>query len=230
MHEIQQYIELSPVACLIFGMTLISSFLAFRDQKLMTAMMLNPYRMVHHKKYYEVLTSGLVHADFMHLAFNMLSFYFFAIAFQISSDNQFELKPLEVWMTERAGQIGHLYFGLIYIVSMVLGDLSTIIKQRDNPQYFSLGASGAISGIIFSYILFAPQSKLSFFFLPTMPAPLFAVVFVIISIWGAKSRHSNINHDAHLWGGLFGFALTVALFPGIFQEFLIAVKNLLHFF
>jgi membrane associated rhomboid family serine protease len=221
--EIKDYIEVAPVGCFILVITLISSLMAFQNRELSRKLMLNPYRIVHQKTYYEVITSGLIHADWMHLAFNMISFYFFAIAMNPGV-------PLEAYMTERAGPIGHLYFGLIYFGAMALGDMTTIFKQKDNPSYFSLGASGAISGVIFSYILFAPDSKIGVFFFPSMPAPLFAIFYVVFSILASRSRNSNINHDAHLWGGLFGFALTIALFPGIFNEFLVAVKGLLHFF
>jgi membrane associated rhomboid family serine protease len=212
--DIRHFVEYYPVASMIFGITVISSLIAFGDQRLMKKLMLNPYRMTHYNTWYEVITSGLIHADWMHLAFNMLSLYFFA--------------SLEYFMTQRAGSVGHLYFGIVYLGSMILGDLTTILKQKENPVYFSLGASGAISGIIFSFILFDPTNRISFFFLPMMPAPLFAVIYVAISIWGSKSRYSNINHDAHLWGALFGFAFTAALFPGILPEFIEQVKHLLH--
>jgi len=185
--------------------------------------MLQPYALVHEKKYYQVFTSGLIHADWMHLVFNMISFYFFALAVNPGV-------PLEYWMVESAGPIGHLYFGLIYVGAMVLGDFSTILKQKDNPKYYSLGASGAISGVLFSYILFAPSSKIGFFFFPALPSPIFAILYVAFSIYASRSRSTNINHDAHLWGGLFGFALTIALFPGVFSNFLVELRHLLHFF
>ena len=219
--EIQEIIEASPVACFIFAVTIASSLIAFRDQQFLRKWMLNPYQLVHQKKYWQVFTSGLIHADLMHLAFNMLSFYFFAI----STDG---IVPLEEMMTGKVGPVGHLYFGIIYIGAMVLGDLTTIYKQKDNPSYYSLGASGAISGIIFSYILFSPTSRLGVMFLPNMPAPLFALLFVVFSIFAAKSRNTNINHDAHIWGGLFGFALTIPLFPGILPSFWLAVQHMLH--
>jgi membrane associated rhomboid family serine protease len=219
--DIRDFLEFTPVASFILVITLISSLIAFQNQVLARKLMLNPYRMVHHKTYYEVITSGLIHADWMHLLFNMVSFYFFAMAMNPGV-------PLEVFMVEKAGPTGHLYFGLIYLGSMVLGDLTTIFKQKDNPSYFSLGASGAISGILFSYILFDPTSRIGVFFFPSMPAPLFALLYIAFSIFASKSRNSNINHDAHLWGGLFGFAMTVALFPGIFTQFLQEVKVLLH--
>jgi len=220
--DIREIIEASPVACFIFAITIASSIYALQNQEFARKWMLNPYTLVHEKKYGQVFTSGFIHADWMHLIFNMLSFNFFAVYVTGGL-------PLEYMMTEAVGPIGHLYFGLIYMGSMVLGDFSTIYKQKDNPSYYSLGASGAISGIIFSYILFQPTSKIGVFFFPSMPAPLFAVLYVIFSIYAGRGRNTRINHDAHLWGGLFGFALTIALFPGIFTHFLVEVKHLLNF-
>jgi len=220
--NIQDIIKIAPVSSFIFLATLISSFIAFQRPELSRKWMLNPYSFVHEKKYFQVISSGFIHADWMHLIFNMLSFYFFALDINGGV-------PLEYMMTSAVGQVGHLYFGLIYFASMALGDLSTIIKQKDNPKYYSLGASGAITGVVFSFILFAPDSRLSFFFMPNMPAPLFAVLFVVFSIIGGKSRRTNINHDAHLWGGLVGFIMTIILFPGILQNFIAALPGLFHF-
>jgi|SRR6185437_2266157 len=219
--DIQDIIKVSPVASFIFLATIVSSLIAFQSQEHARKWMLNPYTLVKERKYFQVISSGFIHADWMHLAFNMLSFYFFALDIDGAV-------PLEYMMTSVAGPIGHLYFALIYFVSMALGDLSTVIKQKDNPKYYSLGASGAITGIVFSYILFAPESRLSFFFMPNMPAPLFAVLFVVFSIIAGKSRRTNINHDAHLWGGLVGFILTAILFPGILQNFISALPGLFH--
>ena len=221
--NIQQIILISPVASFIFLATLASSLIAFQRHDLASKWMLNPYSLVHHKKYFQVISSGFIHADWMHLIFNMLSFYYFALDIDGGI-------PLEYLMVKSAGPIGHLYFGLIYFISMALGDVSTIIKQKDNPKYFSLGASGAITGVVFSFILFAPGSRLSFFLLPSIPAPFFAILFVVFSVLAGKSRQTNINHDAHLWGGLVGFFLTVILFPGILQNFLKTIPGLLHFF
>jgi len=213
----------SPAACTIMAITVLSTIISFQNQVLARKLMLNPFALVHQKIYYQVVTSGFIHADWLHLLFNMITFYFFAISIE-------GIVPLEYLMTSWAGPIGHLYFVLIYMGSMILGDFSTIIRHKDNPSYYSLGASGAISGVIFSYVLFSPTSRLSMFFLPSMPAPVFAFVYVIFSILAARGRNTNINHEAHLWGGLFGFALTIALFPGIFPHFLEEVKHLLHFF
>jgi len=221
--NIQQIILISPVASFIFLASVISSLIAFQRQDLAAKWMLNPYSLVHQKKYFQVISSGFIHADWMHLIFNMLSFYYFALDV---SDGI----PLEYLMVNSVGPIGHLYFGLIYFASMALGDISTIIKQKDNPKYNSLGASGAITGVVFSFILFAPGSRLSFFFMPGIPAPFFAILFVIFSVLAGKSRQTNINHDAHLWGGLAGFFFTVILFPGVFHNFLKAIPGLLHIF
>ena len=217
--DFNEYFQAAPVSCIIFAITIGCSIYAFQNSSFQRRWMLHPYTLVHKNKYSQVLTSGFIHADWMHLLFNMMSYYFFAISLENTI-------PLETRMILRVGPIGHLYFALIYLGSMVFGDFSTILNQKDNPGYYSLGASGAISGLIFSYILFEPTSRIRIFMFPSMPAPVFAILFVVFSIYAARSRNTNINHDAHLWGGLFGFALTVPLFPGILQTFLTAIKHI----
>ena len=209
--EIQQYLFYFPVASIIFGLTIAASLLAFRNHELLRKLMLNPFEFIHGKKYYQVITSGFIHADIQHLLFNMLSFYFFAF-------------PLEGLMVQAAGVIGHLYFGLVYIISMVLADTYTIIKQKDNPSYFSLGASGAVTAVIFSAILFEPMNKIYLMFIPIgIPAPIFAVLYVGYSIYAAKQMRGNINHEAHLGGAFSGLILTILLFQGILHHFIRAI-------
>jgi membrane associated rhomboid family serine protease len=162
--EIQQYLLYFPAASIIFGLTIAASLLAFRNPQLLRNWMLNPFEFVYGRKYYQVLSSGVIHADLQHLLFNMLSFYFFAF-------------PLEGMMVQAKGPVGHLYFALVYLISMVLADVPTIINHRNNPSYFSLGASGAVTAVIFSFILFDPLTKISLMFIPIgIPAPIFALL------------------------------------------------------
>ncbi len=166
-----------------------------------------PYEIVNHHKYYQVITSAFLHADLMHIAFNMFTLFSFG-------------PVLEGMFVMNFGQVlGSLYFFLIYFISLLSGSLLTLVFNYKNPNYVAVGASGAISGIIFSYVLFFPFSKLLVFFIP-MPAFLFAFVYVGVSIYGVKNKFGNIGHEAHLGGALGGVLATFILIDGAFKFFL----------
>lgn len=198
----------TPVASFIFAITVITSIYAFSNPNLLGKFMLNPYSIHRDKiKWYTVFSSGIVHADWMHLIFNMLTFYFFGFT-------------LEAIFVQLSGDIGHLYFALLYTVSLVLSDIPTIYKNKNNPHYYSLGASGAISAVLFSYILFQPKQQLGVFFIIPMPAYVFAFLYIGYCIWASKNSRDNINHDAHLFGALSGVVLTMLAYPWVFKHFL----------
>ena len=194
-----QYLNETPVASIIFLFTLVTSIYAFNDRQLLANFMFHPYTVSKGSKFYTLITSGLIHADWMHLFFNMFTFYFFAF-------------KLEVMM-------GHWQFGLLYFLSLVLSDIPSLIKHKDNYGYNSLGASGAISAVLSSYILYYPLSLIGVMFIP-MPAILFGVLYLAYSWYMAKKGYDNIGHDAHFFGALSGLIFTVIFVPGIIQHFL----------
>lgn len=193
--------DLTLAAFSIFIITIaISLYTIFKNQTLYWQMVLNPFRVVHYKKYYLILTSGFIHADLTHLLFNMITFYFFA----------FNLERI----------IGTFEFILIYFGSMILSDISTIIKHKDNPDYNSVGASGAIAGILFAAILFSPNSSIMIFPIPIpIPAYIFALLYLVYTQYASKRSGDNINHEAHLWGALSGIVFTILLEPGVIAQF-----------
>lgn len=193
-----EYLNATPVASIIFIFTLITSIYAFNDHQLFGKFMLHPYTVSKGRNIYTLLTSGLIHADWMHLFFNMFTFYFFA----------FGLEKM----------VGHWQFALIYIGSLILSDIPSVIKHKDNYSYHSLGASGAISGMLFSYILFNPTSLIGVMFIP-VPAVLFGVLYLFYSWYMAKRGMDNIGHDAHFFGALTGLIFTIILVPGIIPHF-----------
>jgi membrane associated rhomboid family serine protease len=196
------YFEDAPAAWIIFLLTIgLSLYALYGNRALYEKMLLHPYSVIHEKKWYQVITSGFLHADITHLIFNMLSFYFFAFTLNATVHNY--------------------NFLVIYFGSMILGDLSTIIKKKNDPGYYSLGASGAISGIIFSTILFYPKSKMSIMFFPMpIPSPVFGLLFLVYSYFGSKYSRDLINHEAHYWGALAGIIITILLFPNIIPYFI----------
>ena len=194
-----QFLNETPVAAIIFIFTVITSFYAFNDQQLYGKFMFHPYSVSKGKNIYTFITSGLIHADYMHLFFNMFTFYFFA----------FRLETM----------MGHWQFGLLYLVSLILSSVPSLINHKEHFWYHSLGASGAISAVLFSYILFEPLTTIGVMFIP-MPALVFAVLYLVYSWYMAKNAKDNIGHDAHFFGAITGLAFTIIFVPGIVQHFL----------
>ncbi|MFN0290646.1 rhomboid family intramembrane serine protease [Pedobacter helvus] len=194
-----EYWNAAPVASIIFVFTLITSIYAFNNTDLFGKFMLHPYSVAKGNKLYTFITSGLIHADWMHLFFNMFTFFFFA----------FKLETM----------IGHWQFGLLYIVSLVLSDIPTAVRHKDDYRYSSLGASGAISAVLFSYILFQPLSMIGVMFIP-MPAIVFGVLYLVYCVYMSRNSRDSINHDAHFFGALTGLILTVMLVKGIIPHFI----------
>ncbi len=192
----------TPVASIIFIFTIITSVYAFYDAGVYGKFMLHPYSVAKGKNLYQLLTSGVVHKDWGHLIFNMLSYYFFA----------FQLESI----------MGHWQFGLLYIGSLVLSDLPTVFKHKDHFWYNSLGASGAVCAVLFSYIMFAPLTTLLIIPIPfPIYSFLYGVIFLAYTSYAGRRANDGINHDAHFYGALAGVIITIILYPqviGIFTQ------------
>lgn len=202
----QEYLTQMPVASIIFAFTIVTSIYAFSNPQLFGKFMLHPYSVSRGQKVYTVVTSGLIHRDWMHLLFNMLTFYFFGF-------------PLEALLASLSSW-GHLQFFLIYVLGLILSDITTVLKQKNNTAYYSLGASGAICAVLFSFILFQPKMMLGIFFIIPMPAWMFGILFLVYCWWAAKQAPNGINHDAHLYGAIVGLLLTILLYPGVINHFI----------
>mgnify|MGYP001820861458 FL=1 len=158
-----------------------------------------PYFFLRNRQYDTMIMSGFIHADMQHLLFNMITFYFFAF-------------PMERFL-------GTTRFVVLYFVGLVISHTCTWYKERRNPQYASLGASGAISAVLFAFIVYFPTTMLFVFYVP-MPAMLFAVLYVGYSWWASKNSRDRINHDAHLCGALSGLGFVAVTDPGAFSRLL----------
>ncbi|MCO4292840.1 rhomboid family intramembrane serine protease [Solitalea sp. MAHUQ-68] len=204
----QEILQTTPVAAIIFAFTVLTSaYGLFFNHDVNSQFSLHPYSINRGSRYYTVFTSGLIHADLGHLLFNMLTFYFFAF-------------PLEQIFVMAKGPAGHWWFAGMYVLALVLSDISTIIKQKNNIHYYSLGASGAISAVLFSMILFMPQMKISMMFIPIgIPAYIFGPLYLAYCVYASRNHRDNVNHDAHFYGAVAGLLFTIILFPGIFSEF-----------
>ena len=202
----EQYLIVTPVASIIFAFTIATSIYTFSNHQLYGKFMLHPFTVSKGKNIYTLVTSGLIHRDWSHLLFNMLTFYFFG----------FSLEALLVSMSAW----GHVQFAVIYLLGLVLSDVGTVYKERHNPGYYSLGASGAICAVLFSFILFDPKMMLGVFLIIPMPAWLFGILFLGYCVWGAKHARDGINHDAHFYGAVFGIILTILFYPWVIQHFI----------
>ena len=196
-----EYLMTAPVASFIFAITIATSVWAFSNENIYANMILHPYSVSRGQRVYTVLTSGLIHNDWMHLFFNMLSYFFFAFRLE--------------------AELGHWQFGLLYVLSLILSDLPTVYKHRNDDWYHSLGASGAVSAVIFGFIMFDPLSKMMIMPIPIgIPAVLFGVLYLVYCNYAAKYARDNINHDAHMFGALSGLLITIALNPHVVHSFI----------
>ena len=183
------------IAVVIFGVTIAASLYGlYRSPQFIERCLFRPYFFLRKQRYETIVTSGFVHGDFGHLLLNMVTFYFFAF-------------PLE-------SRIGPARFALLYLLGLIASDLGTYFKHRNDPDYASLGASGAISAVLFAAIVYYPEMKLFIIPIPVpIPAPLFAVGYVAYSWWSARQARGRINHDAHLVGALFGVVFVMLTDP-----------------
>ena len=209
----QEYLTQTPVASLIFVITIITTIMAFNNENLLNNLILHPYSVYRKKKVYTVITSGLIHGDWMHLLFNMFSYYFFA----------FTLERM----------MGHWQFGLLYVVSLILSDVPTIFKHKNDWGYRCLGASGAVSAVIFAFILYHPAVKMIIMPIPFgIPAIIFGPLYLLYCHYSSKHARDNVNHDAHLYGALSGLIITIILYPPIVTEFItnanVLIQSYLH--
>lgn len=187
-------------ALAIFVATIAISVAGLKSPALVERMLFRPYYLVRNGEWHRLITSGFVHLDGSHLLFNMLSYFFFAFTL------------------ERA--IGTTRFLVLYVVSLALSELGTWVKHRNNPQYASLGASGAVLAVMFAFIVYFPTSRLSLLILPIpVPAPIFALLYLIYSWWQARQNGGRVNHDAHLGGAIVGLLFVLVTDPAAFVRF-----------
>ena len=193
-----------PIATfLLIGVTVLVSWQAFNNRVLLDRLILWPPAIDRNRQYDRLVTHGFIHADGQHLLFNMITLFFFG-------------RAIEPVFVEKIGLVGFIAF---YLSAIVIAILPTYMNNRHDSGYRSLGASGAVSAVLFSYILFAPWSLIYVFFLP-VPAVLYAVAYIGYSIWMDRHGTDNVNHSAHLWGAAYGVMFTLLLEPDVLGLFM----------
>ena len=194
----------------IIVLTSIISFLSFNNYKITDALIFWPPAIGIKHQYWRFLTCGFIHADFMHLAFNMFTLFFFG-------------KALENYYMGVLG-LQHYYFIILYISAIIVANIPTYIKRRDDYNYRSLGASGAVVAVQFAFILIDPWAQLWVWGIK-MPSIIFVLLFLAYTIYMNRRGGDNVNHDAHLWGAVYGVIFTIAARPEAASMFLDQIKH-----
>ncbi|HCC85131.1 MAG: Rhomboid family protein [Proteiniphilum acetatigenes] len=188
------------ITIILIVLTSIISILAFREHSMMNRMIFYPPA-VRSGEWHRLFTYGFLHADYMHLIFNMFTLYFFGM----DIERFCKIQLGENW--------GALCFIILYLTALPVSILPTYFKQKENRNYHSLGASGAVSAVIFAYMLINPMNFMGILFIPVMlPAFLFGIIFLLISMSLDKKESGNINHSAHITGGIYGIIYMIVLF------------------
>lgn len=201
------------VTLLIIMFTALVSYQGFNNYHLIDRWKHSPYRESRQKEWYRLLTSGFVHADWVHLLVNMYVLWGFG--------RQIEMQIIS-WYNPSTGR---LLFLLIYLAIIILANMPTTFRQMNNPGFASIGASGAVSGLLFMYILLDPWATFGLMFIIPMPAVILGVGYLIYSSWAANRGHGRIDHSAHFAGALAGMALFIMIHHEVLNIFLKRLVN-----
>lgn len=204
-------ISLTVVICII---TFLISYRGFTDRVLFDNLKHHPYTESRNKEYFRFITSGFLHGSWIHLLINLFVLYEFG-------------RVVEFLYRQNFGELkGGFIFILMYFLTLIAADIPSYIKHKDNPGYSAIGASGAVSGIVFIYVLFFPWHTLKLYGIIPIYAIVAAIAYAVYSSWASKNRNDNIGHDAHLYGALFGVLFTVIADPSIVSNFVNQLKEL----
>ena len=198
---------------IILVVTVIVSYRANNRPALKEQLLYHPYRVKAFKEWHRIVAHAFVHADFTHLALNAF------VLFQFGA-------RLEGLMQQT---LGAAFFPMLYFGGIAFAAIPGMVRHHDNPSYRSLGASGAVSAVLISYILHFPTAELLLFFIVPLPAFIVGILFFVYEHQMDKRSRGNIAHDAHLWGGLYGLLFTVATTPQVVPAFVAALSAYLGF-
>ena len=197
-------LSLFPITFLIIAVTVGVSLIAFTNQDLKNKALFYPYGMGSSSQYYRFLSHGFIHADYIHLFFNMFTLYSFGRFAEVALFNKTE-------------------YIILYVSALAVSSIFDFIKNRNNSGYAALGASGAVSAVLFATLIFDPWSKGVALFgieLLALPNIVFAVLYLWYCAYMSKRGGDNIGHNAHLWGSVYGFVFTAILKPELFKGFI----------
>ena len=195
------------ITWIIIGTTVLVSYVAFQNRELMEKLQFNAAKIVHEKEYFRLVSHAFVHANWSHLIVNMFVLFFFG-------------RNIEAYFGYFFGNRATAYFLLLYFGGILASNLWSLFKHKDNYYYNAVGASGAVSAVLFAAIFFNPWERLYLFAVLPIPGILFAIGYLFYSYQSSKKSNDNIAHDAHLLGAIFGFIFPVILNPALFWQFI----------
>lgn len=184
-----------------------TSIAAFSQPETMAQFQFNAFQIVHRKQYYRILTHAFVHASWEHLIVNMIVLYSFG-------------SNVEHYFRDEFGSISVYYYLILFFGSVIFSSLWSLVQQKDNPYYNSVGASGAVSAILFTAIFFDPWNPVYLFAILPFPGIVFGALYLYYSYYMSNKKMDNIGHDAHFLGAIFGFFLPIVLRPALFLIFI----------
>lgn len=196
----------------LLAITVAVSFYAWSKPEVMRAFIFNPYLVRNKSQYHRFITSGFIHQDHLHLIMNMITLYFFGVAVEQVFDFYF-------------GDAGVYYFIILYLLGIIVSDVPTYFRHSRHAHYNSLGASGGVAAIIFAFIVFRPLDKIYLYFAIGIPGFILGTLYVIFSWYQGRKANDNINHDAHLYGALFGFLYCIVIYPPALNNFIEQIKT-----
>ena len=200
------------ITFIILLLTVATSIIGFSNPTFLSKGMLNPYMVHHRKEYWRLISSGFLHAGFFHLLINMMVLLGFGTV-------------VEMYYREAFPANGKIYFTILYLGSILVANIPSLNKHKDNVYYNSLGASGAVAAILFASILFDPWQKIYIFGILPLPGVILGPLYLFFEYTMSKRGGTNINHDAHFYGAIFGLLYTIILDPSILKYFVHVLLN-----
>ena len=197
----------------IIAVIVITSFYAWNKPNVLQKWMMNPYSINKRREYHRFLTSGLIHSNYGHLFLNMLALFFFG-------------RNVEMVFGYILGPSGKIILIIFFLLGIIVSDIPTYLKYKELPHYNSLGASGGVSALVFSSIMFFPLQKIYILFIPFgIPGFIIGILYLAYSYYQAKKMSDGINHDAHFYGAIFGVVFTIIISPGSLANFIKEIAN-----
>ncbi len=201
------------ITYLLIAVIVLTSLYGWNKPVIFQKWLMNPYLINKQREYHRFLTSGLIHSNYAHLFLNMLALYFFG-------------RNVEMVFDYILGPPGKFVLIGFFLLGIIVSDIPTYLKNKELPHYSSLGASGGVSALVFSSIVFFPLQKIYILFIPFgIPGFILGILYLVYSYYQAKKMSDGINHDAHFYGAVFGVVFTIIISPGSLVNFIKEISN-----